>query len=106
MTVKETLAQLVHIDSVSSRSNANIADCLTTRCAAIGLSVRRLPCIDERGIEKINLIALAGADFSDAPEVELALVGYTDTVPYHALWLVATTLTERDGILDARGACE
>ena len=106
MTVIETLAQLVQIDSVSSRSNANIADYLTTRCAVMGLSVRRLPCIDERGIEKINLIALAGADFSDAAEVELALVGHTDTVPYDPLWTAATTLTERDGKLYARGACD
>jgi acetylornithine deacetylase len=106
MTVIETLAQLVKIDSVSSRSNANIADYLTTRCAATGLSVRRLPCIDERGVEKINLIALAGAALSDAPEVELALVGHTDTVPYDPLWTAATTLTERDGKLYARGACD
>jgi acetylornithine deacetylase len=106
MTVKETLAQLVQIDSVSSRSNANIADYLTTRCAAMGLRVRRLPCIDECGIAKINLIALAGAEFSDAVEVELALVGHTDTVPYDPLWTAATTLTERDGKLYARGACD
>jgi acetylornithine deacetylase len=106
MTIKETLAQLVQIDSVSSRSNANIADYLTTRCTAMGLQVRRLPCIDECGVEKINLIALAGADGSDAAEVELALVGHTDTVPYDPLWTAATTLTERDGKLYARGACD
>jgi acetylornithine deacetylase len=106
MTIKETLAQLVQIDSVSSRSNANIADYLTTRCTAMGLRVRRLPCIDESGVEKINLIALAGADGSDAAEVELALVGHTDTVPYDPLWTAATTLTERDGKLYARGACD
>ena len=106
MTIKETLAQLVQIDSVSSRSNGNIADYLTTRCTAMGLRVRRLPCIDQCGVEKINLIALAGADGSDAAEVELALVGHTDTVPYDPLWTAATTLTERDGKLYARGACD
>jgi acetylornithine deacetylase len=72
----------------------------------MGLRVRRLPCIDESGVEKINLIALAGADGSDAAEVELALVGHTDTVPYDPLWTAATTLTERDGKLYARGACD
>jgi acetylornithine deacetylase len=106
MTVIETLAQLVQIDSVSSRSNASIADYLTTRCAAMGLRVRRLSCTDECGLEKINLIALAGADSSDAGEIELALVGHADTVPYDPFWTAATTLTERDGKLYGRGACD
>ena len=106
MPVQETLAQLVSIDSVSTRSNANIADYLTTRCAAMGLRVRRLPCTDESGVEKINLIALAGAEFSERTEVELALVGHTDTVPYDPAWTDATKLMERDGKLYGRGACD
>lgn len=106
MTVQETLAQLVAIDSVSARSNAEIANFLTIRCEAMGLIVRRLPYLDDRGVEKSNLIALAGANFSAIPEVELALVGHTDTVPYDPNWLEATTLIEREGKLFGRGACD
>jgi len=106
MTAKETLAQLVSIDSVSSRSNAEIIRLLSSRCEALGLNVKRFPYADENGLEKINMVALAGADFSDATSVELALVGHTDTVPYDPNWIEATTLTEREGKLFARGACD
>lgn len=106
MTAKETLAQLVSIDSVSSRSNAEIVRLLSSRCEAMGLNVKRFPYADENGVEKINMVALAGADFSDATSVELALVGHTDTVPYDPNWTEATTLIEREGNLVARGACD
>ncbi|MBA3568721.1 MAG: acetylornithine deacetylase [Pyrinomonadaceae bacterium] len=106
MTAKETLAQLVNIDSVSSRSNAEIISLLTSRCQALGLCVKHFPYADENGVEKINMVALAGTDFSDATSVELALVGHTDTVPYDPDWAEATTLIEREGKLFARGACD
>jgi acetylornithine deacetylase len=105
-TVKETLAKLVSIDSVSSRSNREIADYLTSRCEAMRLVVKAFPYTDENGVEKLNLIALAGTDFSASTEVELALIGHTDTVPYDPSWKEALTLTERDGKLFARGACD
>jgi len=38
--------------------------------------------------------------------VELALVGHTDTVPYDPSWSEALQLTERDGKLFGRGACD
>jgi len=106
MSVEETLSKLVGIDSVSQRSNAEITDYLIKRCEAIGMRARRLPYTDEFGVEKINLIAVAGTEFSDAPTVELALVGHTDTVPYDPEWTDATRLTERDGKLYGRGACD
>ncbi|MGH9929628.1 MAG: acetylornithine deacetylase [Pyrinomonadaceae bacterium] len=110
MTVQETLAQLVAIDSVSSRSNAEIVDYLAQRCEAIGLTVKRLPYKlpnrDASGVEKLNLIALSGAEFSDKTAVELALVGHTDTVPYDPNWKEALQLTEHDGKLFGRGACD
>src|SRR5215472_16497808 len=70
------------------------------------MRTQRKPYNDEFGVEKNNLIALAGADFSNIPEVELALVGHTDTVPYDPAWSEATRLTERDGKLFGRGACD
>jgi len=107
MTVQETLAELVAIDSVSSRSNVEIANYLAHRSVGLGFQVKRFPYTDDKGVEKVNLIALAGADFAQGPpEVELALVGHTDTVPYDPNWNEALTLTERDGKLFSRGACD
>jgi acetylornithine deacetylase len=109
MTVKETLAELVGINSVSSRSNVEITEYLARSCQKIGLRVWLLPYPDDNGIEKVNLIALAGTEFSkstQATSVELALVGHTDTVPYDAGWSEATTLIEREGKLYGRGACD
>jgi len=100
--IKQTLAELVRIDSVSSRSNAEIIEYLEKRCAAIDLITRRLPYLDDNGLEKINLIALTKA----TDEVELALVGHTDTVPYDPNWSEATNLTERKGKLYGRGSCD
>jgi acetylornithine deacetylase len=106
MTVQQTLAHLVAIDSVSFRSNAEIIDYLEQHCVPRGFSVKRFSYTDETDIEKINLVALAGAELSVPVEAELALVGHTDTVPYEAMWSEATKLTERDGKLFARGACD
>ena len=104
--IKQTLAELVRIDSVSSRSNGEIIEYLEHHCEAMGLVTRRFPYLDDHGIEKFNLIALAGTDFSTNPAVELALVGHTDTVPYDPHWAEATHLTERDGKLYGRGSCD
>ena len=104
--INETLAELVGINSVSSHSNAEIVEYLERCCGEIGLITQRFPYRDELGIEKINLIALAGTEFSDNTEVQLALVGHTDTVPYDPLWTNATHLTQHDGKLYGRGACD
>src|SRR5947209_12008180 len=106
MTVTETLAELVAIDSVSAQSNTDIISYLAGRCETLGLKVRRFSYIDAAAIEKTNLIALAGAEFSETTTVELALVGHTDVVPYDPSWRDATTLDERDHKLYGRGACD
>ncbi len=109
MTVQETLKALVAIDSVSQRSNAEIASYLAQRCEAAGLNVTRHSYIDGAGVEKINLVAQTSV--CDSPtdtdsRIELALVGHTDTVPYHPAWIEALRLTEKDGKLLGRGACD
>jgi acetylornithine deacetylase len=106
MTTKKTLSELVSIDSVSAHSNTEIVDYLARRCEAMGLKTKYFPYTDDQSIEKVNLIALAGGQFSVKPEVELALVGHTDTVPYDANWQDALKLTEREGKLYGRGACD
>ncbi len=104
--INETLAELVGINSVSSHSNAEIIEYLERCCEEIGLVTQRFPYRDEHGLEKINLIALAGTEFSQTTEVELALVGHTDTVPFDPHWTDATHLTQRDGKLYGRGSCD
>jgi len=104
--IKQILADLVRIDSVSSRSNGEIIEYLERRCEAMNLVTRRFPYNDDHGVEKYNMIALAGTEFSDDTKVELALVGHTDTVPYDSNWTEATNLTERDGRLYGRGSCD
>ena len=109
-SVEGTLTELVRINSISSRTNDKIISYLKARSEALGLRVKLLPYSDERGIQKTNMIALAGimeSDFSlNAKDVELALVGHTDTVPFDPSWTTALQLTERGGALYGRGACD
>ena len=113
MPVEETLTDLVAIDSVSSRSNAEIISYLESRCLARGLECKRFR-HDDHGVEKINLLAFT-PDQSIAPsslrsagalQIELVLVGHTDTVPYDPTWTEALQLTAKDGKLFGRGACD
>lgn len=106
MNVEEMLARLVAINSVSSNSNVEIISFVAEHCEEMGMCARLLPYVDERGVKKINLIAVAPATTKDDELIELALVGHTDTVPYDAHWAEALTLTARDGKLYGRGACD
>lgn len=106
MNVKETLARLVAINSVSSRSNGEIISYLSERCAALGFKLHQFSYPDGAGVEKINLVAFAGPEGGSLKEIELALVGHTDTVPFDPAWTDATHLVEREGKLFARGACD
>jgi acetylornithine deacetylase len=105
MNVEETLGELVSIDSVSARSNAEIISHLASRVEDAGFRVQYFPYVDGQGVEKVNMVALLGADSFDET-VELALVGHTDTVPYDPAWAEALQLTARDGNLYGRGACD
>jgi len=104
--VEETLRELVSFDSVSSRSNAKIIDYLNGRCEALGLTTQRLLYTDAQGVNKTNLIASSIQESTLSSDFELVLVGHTDTVPYDPTWLDALQLTEKDGKLFGRGACD
>src|SRR5436190_3272221 len=114
MTVEQTLAELVAIDSVSSRSNAALIAYLRQRCESRGLLVHEYSHIDANGETKINLVAQSSAcdpvtgnsQAEACATVELALVGHTDTVPYDPAWTDALRLSEQDGKLFGRGACD
>jgi acetylornithine deacetylase len=106
MNVEKALAELVAIDSTSSRPNVEIITLLAERLEGLGMCARLYPYTDENGLKKLNLVALHPKSFADGGEVELALVGHTDTVPFDPAWSEALTLTERDGKLYGRGACD
>ena len=103
MSVEATLAQLVAIDSTSSKSNGAIIELALARAVAAGMRARVTSYRDDRGVEKFQMLAFAP---SETEEVELALVGHTDTVPFEASWAEALALTEREGKLYGRGACD
>jgi acetylornithine deacetylase len=103
MSVERTLAELVRLDSRSSNSNEAVIDYARARCEAAGLRTRVMGYADERGVEKFQMLAFAP---EETDEVELALVGHTDTVPFDPAWAEALTLVEREGRLYGRGACD
>ena len=80
MSVEEILAELVAIDSTSTRSNFEVVTHLAARAEALGLCARLFPYTDEQGVKKLQLVAVHPRDFEDGGHVELALVGHTDTV--------------------------
>jgi len=106
MNLKQTLSDLIAINSVSAITNAPIIDPLEGICGALGFNTRRFSYLDDNGVDKINLVAIIGTEWSEVTEVELALVGHTDTVPFDPHWDEALALTERDDRLYARGSCD
>ncbi|HEV3469807.1 MAG TPA: acetylornithine deacetylase [Pyrinomonadaceae bacterium] len=103
MDVEEILAGLVAVDSRSSVSNRGVIDYAAARVEALGMRVSLLPYADEGGVEKVQLVAFAP---DEADNVELVLVGHTDTVPFDPAWAGALRLEGRDGNLYGRGACD
>ncbi|MEN9800513.1 MAG: hypothetical protein RL653_4210 [Pseudomonadota bacterium] len=100
--LKETLRQLVAVDTTSVRPNGPLVDILEPRLRALGFSCERVAYVDAAGVPKVNLLARYGT-FEVA---KLALVGHTDCVPFDPAWAEALTLTERGGRLYGRGACD
>jgi acetylornithine deacetylase len=105
-TTIDILRSLVAIDSVSSRSNGPFVTKLEEVLRPLGPAIERLPYEDDAGVTKFNLIARFGPGPAATHATGLALVGHTDTVPFDESWSQALQLTERDGKLFGRGACD
>jgi len=102
--LRATLSELVALDTTSSRPNAPLVQWAGARLEAAGFQVERVTYRDGAGVEKVNLVAVKGGGGEE--RAGLALVGHTDCVPYDAAWTDALRLTERDGRLYGRGACD
>lgn len=100
------LKTLVAIDSTSSRSNTPMVEQLATWLTELGFSLSRVRYRDAAGVAKENLIARSRAHGGGEGPAELALVGHTDCVPFDPAWTQALELTEQDGKLYGRGACD
>lgn len=95
------LRALVGIDSTSTRTNLPFIEVLERRLTSLGFACELQRYRDDAGVEKANLLARVG---EGTPE--LSLVGHSDCVPFDPAWTEALTLTEREGKLYGRGACD
>lgn len=100
--LRAILSELVALDTTSARSNVPLIEYAQARLEAAGFTAERQHYQDERGVEKVNLVAVKGGSGRAA----LALVGHSDCVPYDVAWTDALRLTEKDGKLYGRGACD
>lgn len=101
MNTQEILSKLVSFDTVSARSNLPLIDWVEAYLKSHGLAPFKV--FDETG-EKANLFVTIGPQ--DQPGYILS--GHTDVVPVDGQdWTQDPfTLTERDGKLFGRGACD
>lgn len=97
----DLLARLVAFDTTSRNSNLPLIDFVEGYLASFGVESHRIP---DRTGQKANLWATIGP----ATQGGTILSGHTDTVPVDGQdWSSDPfTLTERDGRLHARGACD
>jgi acetylornithine deacetylase len=98
---RAVLSDLVGFATVSDRSNLALIDYAEALLLGLGARVRRVP--DSTG-EKSNLFAALGPDAPGG----VVLSGHTDVVPVEGQsWSSEPfVLTERDGKLYGRGACD
>ena len=66
MDCLEIARKLVAVDSVTTRSNANVAICMYEHLSSIGFDVEQLTYLDNTGLEKIALIGRRGPTASNS----------------------------------------
>lgn len=101
MTVRELLARLIAFDTVSRNSNLALIDFVRDYLDGFGIASHPIP---NAAGTKANLYATIGPPVAGG----VALSGHTDVVPVDGQpWESDPfTLTERDGRLYGRGACD
>jgi acetylornithine deacetylase len=100
-SARDILAELVAFDTTSRNSNLELIGWVEDRLAALGARCERIASPDGA---KANLHAVIGPDIDGG----VVLSGHTDVVPVDGQdWSTDPfALTERDGRLYARGACD
>ncbi len=98
---RSQLATLVGFDTTSSRSNLDLIAYIEERLTRVGARTWRTP---NAAGDKTNLVGVIGPEAPGA----IVLSGHTDVVPVDGQpWTSDPwTLTERDGRLHGRGACD
>ncbi|MEZ6088294.1 MAG: M20 family metallopeptidase [Pirellulaceae bacterium] len=103
--VVELTSKLVAFNSVSDRSNVEIAAFIDDRLQSLGFAVESIAYRDAAGIEKVNLVAKRGAG-----ERGLAYFAHNDVVPVDNWDCPATSdpfhAVVHDGKLYGRGGCD
>jgi len=104
--LRRRLAELVAIDSTSTRCNAPVVEVLERELRGMGFDCRRHAYRDPAGVEKVNLVSVRPGRRESGGVPALALVGHTDCVPFDPAWEGALRLEEKGGNLYGRGACD
>lgn len=105
-TVEEHLMNLIRIPSTSSLSNRAIIHYANDALCEAGWTCLIDDYSDENGTEKCNLIAAPAGQNPADPDVELAFLCHTDTVPPAVDWRRALEPFEEDGVLYGCGSCD
>lgn len=105
-TVEGHLTNLIRIPSASSLSNRAIIDYANKALCEAGWTCLIHGYSDGNGTDKLNLIAAPAGQNAADPEVELAFLCHTDTVPPAVDWRRALEPLEKDGMLYGCGSCD
>lgn len=105
-TVEDHLINLIRIPSTSVLSNKAVVQYARHALGEAGWTCSLQGYRDENGTEKFNLIAAPPGQDARTPQVDLAFLCHTDTVPPAADWERALKPFEADGILYGCGACD
>ena len=104
--VVDHLSRLIRIPSVSSLSNRPVVAYAASVLQNAGWTTRELAYIDDRRVEKVNLIAAPPGQPVMQREVDLAFFCHTDTVPYAPDWNQALEPVRAGDLLHGCGACD
>jgi len=101
LDVIQLTQDLVAINSVSQRSNSEVADSLEQTLSRCSFEVERLEYLDDLGERKVSLVAKKG-DGQDG----FGLFSHSDTVPGNEWAWDAFSPVVQDGRLIGRGSCD